>query len=571
MLDNKIQNKRIKIIMVTVSIVGLIVIVKLFSLQVLNYKKYREKAERQYITPVGSIFDRGNIFFTSKDGTTIAAATVVEGYKLAIVPSQIKDIEYTFNEIINIIPNLKKESFLIQTNKKNDPYEEVVDRLNEDQSKKINNLKLPGVSLYKQKWRFYPGGSLAAKTIGFVSYKKDQLIGNYGLEEYYNDVLSRENNSLYVNFFAEIFANVKSTIFKNTSNPGNLITSIEPTVQSHIENILLDTLERWSSDSVGAIVMDPYTGEIIAMSSVPNFDLNSYSKVKDFGIFTNPFVQNVYEMGSIVKPLVMASAIDVGAVTENTTYTDTGSVEIGGKIVSNFDKKGRGNINMQTVLSQSLNTGMVFVQQKMGKDNFKEYMLNRYRIGEKTGVDLPGEVNGLVSNLKNKNDVNYATASFGQGIATTPLNIVRSFASLANGGFLITPHVVSSIIEEGGSERALIYPKSENPILKQETLSNIKTMLVNAVDDGYKRGLKDYTVAAKTGTAQIAKPDGSGYYTDRNLHSLIGFFPANKPRFVIYFFNVYPKNALFAVQTLADPFFGMVQFLGNYYSIIPDR
>ena len=571
MLDNKIQNKRIKIIMVTVSIVGLIVIVKLFSLQVLNYKKYREKAERQYITPVGSIFDRGNIFFTSKDGTTIAAATVVEGYKLAIVPSQIKDIEYTFNEIINIIPNLKKESFLIQTNKKNDPYEEVVDRLNEDQSKKINNLKLPGVSLYKQKWRFYPGGSLAAKTIGFVSYKKDQLIGNYGLEEYYNDVLSRENNSLYVNFFAEIFANVKSTIFKNTSNPGNLITSIEPTVQSHIENILLDTLERWSSDSVGAIVMDPYTGEIIAMSSVPNFDLNSYSKVKDFGIFTNPFVQNVYEMGSIVKPLVMASAIDVGAVTENTTYTDTGSVEIGGKIVSNFDNKGRGNINMQTVLSQSLNTGMVFVQQKMGKDNFKEYMLNRYRIGEKTGVDLPGEVNGLVSNLKNKNDVNYATASFGQGIATTPLNIVRSFASLANGGFLITPHVVSSIIEEGGSERALIYPKSENPILKQETLSNIKTMLVNAVDDGYKRGLKDYTVAAKTGTAQIAKPDGSGYYTDRNLHSLIGFFPANKPRFVIYFFNVYPKNALFAVQTLADPFFGMVQFLGNYYSIIPDR
>ncbi len=328
--------------------------------------------------------------------------------------------------------------------------------------------------------------------------------------------------------------------------------------------------QEWSSDAVGGVVVDPYTGEILAMANVPTFDLNNFGTEKGVSIYTNPLSQNVYEMGSIIKPIVMAGAIDVGAVTPNTTYTDQGSIVVADRTINNFDKKGRGSITMQEVLSQSLNTGMVFAQQKMGKPAFKEYMLERFKLGTKTGVDLPTEGSGLVGNLKGNNDVNYATASFGQGIATTPLNIVRAFGALANGGHLVTPHLARAIVTTSGEYVPLEFDRSQE-VISAETAKAVTDMLVYTVDNGYNRGLKHYSVAAKTGTAQIAKPNGQGYYDDRNLHSLIGYFPAEKPRFVLYLYNVYPKGALYAIQTLATPFFDMVEFLTSYYQIAPDR
>jgi stage V sporulation protein D (sporulation-specific penicillin-binding protein) len=279
----------------------------------------------------------------------------------------------------------------------------------------------------------------------------------------------------------------------------------------------------------------------------------------------------VYEMGSIIKPVVMASALDAGAVTPQTTYTDKGFVQVQDRTIYNFDKKGRGTATMQDVLNQSLNTGMVFVEGRMGKELFKTYMLDRFRLGERTGIDLPGEVRGLVSNLNTSNDVNYANAAFGQGIATTPIAIVRAFAALANGGSLIVPHLASAIDQENGERVPLSYEKKEG-VIAPETATTITNMLIKVVDEGYGRKMKHFTVAAKTGTAQVAKPNGQGYYDDRNLHSLIGYFPATNPRFVIYFFNYYPKNGgQFAIQTLAGPFFDMIEFLGNYYELTPDR
>lgn len=570
MLDDRAQRVRIRVLMIFIGLAGAIVIGKLFLLQIVNKNFYKEKAERQYITPSSNVFDRGNIYFTNKDGLNVTSATVVSGFKLAIAPNRLENIDDTYEKINSVIP-IDKDDFINRASKKGDPHEDIVDRVSEEDAKIIADMKLPGVNLIREKWRFYPGGNLASKTIGFVSYRGGGLSGNYGLEEYYNDVLSRNDGDFYVDFFAEIFANIGSTIFKNNSMTGDIVTSIEPTVQSELENIVSGIKNKWNSESVGGIVMDPFTGEVVAMASAPSFDLNYFNKVSDMNIYVNPFSQNVYEMGSIIKPLVMASAIDAGVVTPETTYQDFGSVKVDDKVLSNFDKKARGVINMQEVLSQSVNTGMVFVGNKLGKDAFKDYMLNKYKLGDKTGIDLPNEVGGLVGNLKTPNNVNYATATFGQGIATSPINIVRAFATLANGGYLVTPHLATSIIETSGVKKELTYDKSEEPILKPETISDIQSMLTQVVDDGYRMGMKYYSIGAKTGTAQIAKPGGLGYYDDRNLHSLIGFFPVSNPKYVLYIFNVYPKNALFAIQTLADPFFDMVQFLINYYQIPPDR
>lgn len=563
----RVHRRRIRTIVGCVIVVGALSIARLFYLQLILGATYADRAEEQYVR-ASDEFDRGNIYFQTKDGTTVAAATIESGFKAIVVPAQIDDPEGLYEKLSQIIP-IDRAAFFASIRRKKDPHEEIAKRIPSNSAEKIAALKIPGLALARSKWRFYPGGTLAAKAIGFVSYKNDTLTGSYGLESYYNDVLARSSDNLYVNFFAELFANIQST-FKNTASAGDLITSIEPAVQSQLEESVASVQRAWKSDAVGAVVLDPYSGEIVAMAQVPTFDPNKYWEVDNIGVYTNPFAQNVYEMGSIIKPLVMSSALDVGAVTPQTTYIDAGSVTINGKTIYNFDKKGRGKATMQDVLNQSLNTGMVFVQGKMGHSAFRNYMLERFKLGEKTGVDLPGEVRSLVGNLKGENAVDFASAAFGQGIATTPLTVIRGYAALANGGYLITPHLVRSIEKQNGGEKKIEVPKT-GPILKPETVATITTMLVRVVDDGYKRGIAQYSVAAKTGTAQVARPDGTGYYDDRNLHSLIGYFPASKPRFVLYMYNYYPKGAAFAVQSLGDPFFDMVQFLLNYYEVTPDR
>jgi cell division protein FtsI/penicillin-binding protein 2 len=571
MSDSNIHTSRINIIITAVAILGGIIVVRLFTLQIIHSKDYRARAQRQYVTPAGNVFDRGTIYFTSKDGTTVAAATIQNGFKAAINPSLVTDAAQAYADINKVIP-IDQTTFLNNAAKKNDPYEAVAQHISAQQGSALTAQKIPGLTLYSDKWRYYPGNSLAAKAIGFVSYgNNNTLVGNYGLEQYYNDVLSRTGSELYVNFFAEMFANIQSSIFKNNATTGDVVTSIEPTVQAQLEQVVSGIQQKWSSQSVGGIVMDPNNGEIIAMAQVPSFDLNSYGAEKDPGVYTNPLVQSDFEMGSIIKPLIMAAAIENNVVTPKTTYTDNGSVVIRDKTIYNFDKRGRGpGTTMQGVLNESLNTGMVFVEQHMGQTMFKDYLINRSQLGKKTGVDLPGEVSGLMSGLNGSNDVNYATAAFGQGIATTPISIIRTWSSLANGGYLVTPHIATFINEQNGTIKTLSYPKT-GPLLKPETLSTIDNMLIHVVNDGYHREQHNYTVAAKTGTAQIAMPGGGGYYNDRNLHSMIAFFPVSHPKYIVYFFNYYPKNILFANQTLGDPLMGMVQFLANYYNIPPDK
>jgi len=571
MSDNSVHRQRINIIIITVAVIGGIIILKLFSLQILHSKEYRQRADAQYVTPLGTNFDRGTIYFTAKDGTTVAAATIQDGFKASIDPSKVTDPQQAYDEINAQVP-LVQSDFFAAVAKKNQPYEEIADRIDPQQAATLTGEKIPGLTLAADKWRYYPGGSLAAKVIGFVSYKDNTLVGSYGLEQYYNDVLSRDNDDSSVNFFAQIFANVQSTLFKNDSDSGDIVTSIEPSVQAQLEQTVAGIQQKWSSESVGGIVMDPYTGAIIAMAQVPTFNLNDYASQTDPSIYTNPLVQSDFEMGSIIKPLIMGAAIENHVVTPTTTYNDPGYVVVNGTTIWNFDKTGRGPAtSMQTVLDDSLNTGMVYVEQHMGQAMFKEYVENKYELGQKTGIDLPGEVDGLMSSLNGDNNVNYATAAFGQGIATTPISIVRSFSLLANGGYLVTPHIATAIDEEDGTVKTLTYPKTTVPLLSQSTLSTIAVMLTHVVDVGYLRGQAHYTVAAKTGTAQIAMPGGGGYYSDRNLHSMIGFFPATHPQYVLYLYDYYPKNILYSIQTLGDPFFNMVQFMEDYYNIPPDR
>ena len=203
----------------------------------------------------------------------------------------------------------------------------------------------------KNRYRFYPSNGLAANVLGLVGYKGHVLAGRYGLESYYDQVLSRDSSSLFTNFFTEIFSNVKKSIDKQARFEGDIITTIEPTVEAFLEKELVKIDDLWSSKESGGIIMNPNNGEIYAMASLPTFNPNTFQDEKDPAVFSNPIVENVYEMGSIVKPLTMAAGMDSGTITANTTYNDKGFLLINNKRISNFDGKGRGVVNMQTVLN----------------------------------------------------------------------------------------------------------------------------------------------------------------------------------------------------------------------------
>ncbi len=560
---------RITLLYGSIFLVAFVLVVRLYSLQVMDGEAYSDQANRQYTAPERGMFNRGSIYFKDKDGNLVSAATLKTGYILAINPKGIENAKDTYEKISKIL-KIDAGTFYNKVNKKNDPYEEIATHLDKKIADKIKALKLNGVKLYKQRWRFYPGGTLAAQTLGFIGYEGNSLAGRYGIERYYEDFLKRDNKSLYINFFAEVFSNIGKSL-SGKKEEGDVILGIEPSVQFYLESELKKAKEKWKSDEGVGVVIDPNNGQIYALAIDPSFNLNDFRDGK-LSTFGNPFVEEVREMGSIIKALTMSIGLDTGSVTAKTTYDDRGHIFLDGSKISNYDGRARGVIPMQQILSQSLNVGAAFVESKIGNKKFAKYMMN-LGLGEETGIDLPNETFGLVSNLKSPRDLEYATASFGQGIALTPVETVRALCTLANGGKLITPHLATDIRYRTGVTRELIFPEGKR-IFKKSTTDEITRMLVKVVDEALMGGtvkLKHYSIAAKTGTAQMAKENGRGYYKDKYLHSFFGYFPAYKPRFLIFFYLVNPQGTDYASHTLTTPFMNMVKFLINYYEIPPDR
>lgn len=552
----------------------LVLVISLYFIQIVNGDNYSIKADKQYLRLNENIFDRGSIFFQDKNGINVSAATLKMGFILAINPKLIDSSkEKEVYEKLSKIVKIDESNYFEKIAKKTDPYEEIGEHLTSKIAQKITELKLTGVNVYKERWRFYPGNSLASNVIGFIGFQGDELAGRYGIESYYENILTRKDKNVYVNFFAEIFSDVSATLGDdNQKREGNVVTTIEPIVQGFFEEKLQEINEKWSSRKTVGVIMNPKNGEIYAMGIYPSFNLNDFSNEKDVSIFSNPIIENVFEMGSIMKPLTMASGLDDGVVTAETEYNDKGFLVLNGAKISNYDGKGRGKVNMQEVLNQSLNTGASFIVSKLGNKKFADYMKN-FGLGEETGIDLPNESIGIIDNLESPRDLEYATASFGQGIAISPITTVRALSTLSNGGLLVTPHIVKKVEYKNGLSKT-IRGETDKRVIKKETSDEITRMLVEVVDSALLGGtvkLERYSIAAKTGTAQIPDPVNGGYYKDRFLHSFFGYFPAYNPRFIVFLMTIEPKGVNFASHTLTQPFIDTAKFLINYYEIPPDR
>ncbi|MEX0933803.1 MAG: penicillin-binding protein 2 [Candidatus Paceibacterota bacterium] len=570
-MNNSFRTRSTLFYIVTLFIAGLL-ITKLFFVQILQGESFALRADRQYVSPSQDIYDRGFIYFKQKDGSRISAATLQIGYTIAINPRVLSDARKVYKELSLIFPSLEEGDFFFRAGKKDDPYEELLEKVSKEEAERVSALSLPGVIVQKRRWRFYPWGERAAHVLGFIGYKGDIVSGRYGVERYYNDILQRDKKDLYINFFAEVFANIEQTLFYKNKGEGDIVLSLEPQVQQILENTLAEVMTKYGARGAGGIIINPTDGSLYAMASRPSFNPNTFKEESDISLFGNPLVENVYEFGSIMKPLTMAVGIDSGALSSDDTYNDKGFVVLNSARIENYDGKARGIVPLQEILNQSLNTGAVHIMQEVGRDVFREYF-KKLEFGEETGIDLPGEVRGLVNNLESSRDIEFATASFGQGIATTPITMVRALSSLANGGVMLTPHA-GYAIERDLRPIQLISFGDRTRVFREESTYEVTRMLVEVVDEALLGGvvaLPRYSIAAKTGTAQIAKEDEGGYYDDRHLHSFFGYAPAYEPKFLVFLYILDPQGVRYASETLTHPFMDIMKFLLTYYEIPPDR
>lgn len=611
---NKNINKRTNVFSILVIIVFLVLIGRLFQLQILKGESYKRMGENQYFFDTGEHFDRGSIFFTDKNKNLSPAVAMYNEYDLAIDPKtanlyftkrveegkKLEDLKntlyanilksfdsYNFNLELdsslssenNLINFLNKEDFFKKLEKTESSYEFLIQNIPESVAEDLISQNLRGLIVNRKKTRIYFEDEVGAKVLGFVGFKENSKAGLYGLEKYYNDVLEKKD-AVSNNFFAEIFLDFDlkgeksfstSKLLQNISSEGDINLTIDVNLERYLNKTLAETKERWSSSKIGGIVMDINDGSILAMEELPSYNPNDYSEVSSLSLYNNDLISGVYEMGSIIKPLTVATALDLNLIDENSTYNDTGSVVFNGYRIYNYDKRARGtNTSIQKILSESLNVGIAYLVEKMGQDNFREYFY-RFGFGEYTGIDLPSETDGLVDNLDSKIMIDTVTAGYGQGIATTPIQTIRALATLGNGGRLVTPHIVESVSFSNGLTKVIAKNVSEPIFQNPDTSERISKILIEVVDDAMNVKNPLYTIAAKTGTAQVPNPETGKYYEDKYLHSFFGYFPATNPKYIIFLYQLDPKEAEYASQTLKDTFFSLVDFITNYYQIPPDR
>lgn len=560
---------RVNLILVFFVSLWLAIIGKLFFIQVLHFDFYKALAQGQqrFLSQVQG--ERGEIFLKDKEKDIPLAVNRTWSF-CYISPQEIKNEEETADSLSKIL-SLEKNETLDKINSQDEGSLFLIlkQKLNEEEISNIKKINLPGIYIAEENLRDYPQDSLASHIVGFLGGEGK---GQYGIEGYFDDILIGKEGFLEGEKgpLGLFFLDPKSSLLEKKGS--DILLTIDYNIQFMAEKLLKEAKEKLDFKEGNIIVMDPKSGKILALAQYPVFDLNSYSKEKNLDIFQNSAIQKIFEPGSVFKPITMAAALDQEKITPQTTYTDPGVIRIGGWPIYNYDQRTYpGKITMTEVLEKSINTGAVFAESQLGNDLFLEY-IDKFSLFDKTGIDLQGEIFSQNKELKKGYEINFATASFGQGIEITPIQLVRAYGAIANGGKLVRPYVVDKIFENGKITET--QPIISSPIISQRTADQLTAMLVSVVENGFGKAAKipGYYIAAKTGTAQVSWAslgvDKRGY-SDETIQTFLGFTPAFNPRFLILVKLNNPKTK--TAEYSAVPIFReLAKYIIDLWQIPPD-
>ncbi len=550
---------KIKIVFLFFIVFYLAIVIRLFFLQVVyspaNKSSYLKTTK---INPVrGRIYDKNNHPLVLNQNS----------YQLFLEPKKIDDKD----KLTHLLSEgLEVEEASISAKLDMSKYWLAIrGGLTQEQKDKIDKLKLKGVGFDYQTKRFYPEASLSAHLAGFLG-KNDQGedVGYLGLEGFYDrdlrglpgfveterDIIDRP-----------ILIGVQQRV--EPENGRDLILTIDKTVQEISKKKLSEGLDLYKAKKGCVITADPKTMAILALVCLPDYDPEKYYLfTEDF--YKNSAISDLYEPGSIFKPLIMAAAVEEKKIKPDDIYDETGQVSVGEYNIKTWNDKYEGKITMTRILEKSSNVGMVYVGEKLGNKNIYNY-LDKYGFGQLTNIDLQGEVSGYLKPRSDWYPIDYSTVTFGQGIAITPIQMIRAFASIINGGFLMKPYVVQKIVS--GSRVTEIKPKIEKRIISSLTSEMIKKMLVSTVENAEAKWSrpKGYVIGGKTGTAQV--PIKGHYDPSKTIASFIGFVPASDPKFLTFVVLYEPKSSPWGSETAAPLFFEIAKQLIVYYGILPSQ
>ena len=567
---------RINLVRFLFVIFFIVLVSRLFSLQIQKHQDFIKEAEATHETTAIVQPVRGKIYCRDKNGNLYALALNKKYYTLYAVPKEISEPQKVSEELAKFI-SLPVSEIFSHLNKPDDPYEIIQKKISDEVLvTQVKEAKLPGIYFATEDYRYYPLGDFASQVVGFVSPdEKGQLRGRYGLELYYDEVLSGQSGIF--NGIKDAFGRlVRSALSQEqqVQEGVDLVITLDENIQFSAEEALKDLIEKRNATKGTIIVMEAKTGKVLALANYPSFNPNEYNKVTDYSIFRNYAAEERYEPGSIIKSLTMAAALDLGLVTPTSTYDDKGYVDIGGYHIVNFQNAVYGkNVTMTKVLERSINTGAIFVGQKLGVENLRKYF-KAFGLDKLTGIDLPHEITGDLSNLEypKANPTYLATASYGMGIAVTPLELLKAYSAISNKGAMVTPYLVQELRDSSGAIQPVTTAEPER-VISEKTAETLSNMLVSVVENGYSSNakIKGYTTAGKTGTAYIPLTNGKGY-SEEMIHSYVGYFPASDPRFLILVKMDRPKdNSESASHTVTLAFRQLEQFLINYYNLPPDE
>lgn len=550
-------------ILIIVLIIG-----RLFYLQIIRHDFYRHQAlgdqQREYVIPA----DRG-IIKAHEGSQLVPLALNQQLYTLYADPGYIKDPSVTAAKVSQIM-GAKQSDYETAMRKTGTRYVVLAKRVSADQQKQIIALKLPGVGLAAQEYRTYPQNSLASQVLGFVN---DEGKGNYGIEQYMNkDLAGKEGKLKAVTDINGVPLAASRDNVQVDPKPGSdVVMTLDIGMQKLLENYLSQESQKTKASKAGALIMDVNTGAIKAMANFPTYDPSQYFNVTDSTVFNNATVSEPFELGSVMKTLTTAAALDLGVVKPDTTFYDPGQWPLDGSVIQNVEEeRGAGQSSIARLLNLSMNSGATWELMQMGgqtgtvtqqaRERWYDYLINHYQFGKATGIEQGYEAEGFIPkpNTGFALQLTYANTSFGQAMTVTPLQMAAALSAVLNGGTYYQPRLVDQVVKSDGTTTVKKPVVVRKDVVKPDVSASMASLMAGVVQTKVDQGFPfmkfsdNYLVGGKTGTAQIANPAG-GYYEDRFNGTFIGFVGGDKPQYLIMVDVKTPHVGGYAGSTAAMP------------------